>query len=388
MKPQTPKKPAILISRFPYEAAWGGEEHHTLLLASYLREQGYDVIFFGNCPVLGKAFHDRGFKVRVVKGGKMIVTPFELVKSFFTFPVLKSNMVREFRALKEEFDVKALYCLSLNEKLFLTPEAVKVGIPVTWVEHQQIRAWLLKSPWKKRFVRNSKNVKIVPVSIGNQKSLLKLGVKSENIVDIVNGVDVSGVSAYVRKTQKGLLMAANRFIPKKGLMDFMEAAEIVSKSIKGLSVLVIGEGEEKERIEDLAMRTLARTETRIMPPLHRKNWYEFLSQADVYVSCARDANETFSLNTAEAMAAGCKVVVTRCSGIADYLEDGKDAFLADPANPKDLAAKIMLALKAPEHLRKTASETAKTKFDQTRMLERYESLILRTDTTGRPAITK
>jgi len=374
---QSSKKPAIIIARFPYEAAWGGEEQHTLLLASRLREHGFEVIFFGNCPILSRAFHERGYKVKVVKGGKMIVTPFELLKSLFIFPILQRNMRRAFRALKKEYDVKALYCLSLNEKLFLTAEAVKAGIAVTWVEHQQIRDWLLKNPWQQLYLKNSARVKIVPISLSNQKALLELGVKKENIVQIINGVDVAGISALGRKTKKGLLMAANRFVPKKGLLDFISAAELVVKKVQGVSVLVIGEGEEQEQIEDLTRRRLAGTETRIMPPLHRKNWYEFLSRADVYVSCARDASETFSLNTAEALAAGCKVVVTRCSGIADYLDDGRDALLAEPGDPKDLAAKMIEALRAPERMRKNAMETAKKKFDQERMLEQYEKILLR-----------
>jgi glycosyltransferase involved in cell wall biosynthesis len=377
MKSQTNKKPAVLISRFPYEAAWGGEEHHTLLLASHLREQGYEVVFFGNCPILTAKFRERGFKVSDVKGGKMIVTPKELVKSFFTYATIRKNMVRAFRALQSEYDIKALYSLSLNEKLFLTPTAVKAGVPVTWVEHQEIRGWLMKSPWKKLYVKNSRSVKVVPVSTGNWKAILQLGVDEKNIRFIRNGIDASAIATVPRRTEKGLVMAANRFIPKKGLLDFMHAVEIISKDMKGLSVLVIGEGEEKDRIEDLAMRRLNGVNVRIMPPLHRKNWYEFLTSADVYVSCARDANETFSLNTAEALAAGCKVVVTRCSGIADFLEDGKEAFLADPADPADLAAKIKAALSAPETMRKTAVQAAKDKFDQKRMLEEYFALVTR-----------
>jgi glycosyltransferase involved in cell wall biosynthesis len=385
MNSQPTKKPAILISRFPYEAAWGGEEHHTLLLASYLRERGFEVVFFGNCPILTEKFREYGFEVYPVKGGKMIVTPGELLKSFLTFGQIKKNMVRAFNELKKKYDIKGLYSLSLNEKLFLVPDVVKAGIPVTWVEHQEIRGWLLKSPWRKLYLKNSAvvngagegAVKIVPVSSGNLKALEKLGVAKKNIVEIANGVDASAISGLPRNTEKGLIMSANRFIPKKGLLDFMEAAAILSKENKRLSVLVIGEGEEKDKIEDMAARRLAGVNVRIMPPLHRKNWYEFLTSADVYVSCARDANETFSLNTAEALAAGCKVVVTRCSGIADYLEDGKEAFLADPANAADLAEKIRAALAAPDEMRKTAVEAAKNRFDQKLMLERYARLITR-----------
>gem|GEM_PF-2068548 len=381
MKSHSTKKPAILISRFPFESAWGGEEHHTLILASYLREQGFEVVFFGNCPILMEKFRERGFEVCKVKGGKMIVTPMELLKSFFSFGKIKKNMISAFNELKKKYHIKALYCLSLNEKLFLSPAAVKAGVPVTWVEHQEIRGWLLKSPWRRLYLKNSAAVKdavkIVPVSSGNSRALASIGVAKENTVQIVNGVDVSAISGLPRKTEKGLLMAANRFISKKGIIDFLESVKILKKEISGLSVLVVGEGEEKDKIREFAAQNLTGIPVQIEPPLLRKNWYESLLSADVFVSCARDSNETFSLNTAEALAAGCKVVVTRCSGIADYLEDGKEAFLAEPASPEDLAAKIRLALTAPESMRKTAHESAKNKFDQNRMLEEYRRLITR-----------
>ncbi len=345
------KKKAIVFTRFPYESAWGGEESHTITLAKYFHSRGFEPVFFGSCPMLLQKFSELGFSVRKVWGAKMIVTLYELLKSFFLFPFIRWNMRRQFRRLLSEFDVQALVCLSFNEKLFLTPLALEVGIPVTWLEHEEIRGWLLKSPWKYLYSKYSKHVKIVPISRHNHDQLKILGVEKKSITEIINGVDVRALTKLKRKTQKNLIVTANRNIPKKGIQDFLKALELMHRN-------------------DLIVRVISDF-------LKKENWYDVLSKADVYVLASRNQSETFSLSTAEAMAAGCKVVVTKCCGIADFLEDKKNAFLVEPNNPKDLARGIEEALLSSDELRESARALAKEKFDQEKMFQAYESVILR-----------
>lgn len=379
----SPKSPALVITRFPYEAAWGGEESHTLALAREFRDQGVQVIFVGNCPVLLEKFQAEAFPVKKVEGGKMIVTPKELIRSFFLFPLWGGRMRRALNTLSKQYDLKALYCLSLNEKLFLTPLALELGVPVTWVEHQEIRDWLLKSPWKALYRRLARQVKIVPISPKN-KSILKkaLEIPAKNIVEIVHGVALEEITRLPRTPQRGLIVAANRLIPKKGMRDILEAFHLLHQKEPTLRLRLIGEGEEKglllKRIDDLNLKEVVT----LSPPLFKSEWHATLAQADVYVSASKDSNETFSLNTAEALAAGCKVVVTRCSGIAHYLDEGKEAFLAKPEDPQALAESLSLALRAPEALREQAQQAARKKFDIKRMLQEYKAVILRATPLG------
>lgn len=372
------KKPAIVITRFPYESSWGGEESHTLTLANYFRRKGYEVIFFGSCPVLLKKFTELGFPTKYVWGGKMVVTPLELIKSFFLFPLIRWNMRRHFLQLLRDYEIKAMYCLSVNEKLLLTPEALKRSIPVTWVEHQEIRDWLIKNPWKVLYQKFAPHVKIVPISQKNREKLLEeLSIPNKNLFDIVHGIDLHAERQVARKIQKGLIVTANRFIPKKGIMDFLRAITPLLNKRPELEVKVVGEGEEESIIKKYIEERLQGKNVECLPFLKKENWIELLSKTDVFVSSARDSNETFSLTTAEALASGCKVVVTRCAGIADFLKDGDNAFIAEPLNPDSLGSKIEQALLEDEKMRGQAKITAQEHFDQNRMLEEYESLILR-----------
>ncbi len=374
----TVKKPAIVITRFPYESAWGGEESHTILVAEHFRSKGFEVIFMGNCQTLTPKFKEKGFQTCFVSGGKMIVTPFQLLKSFFMWPVWRRRMKRAFDQLMDDYDVKALYCLSLNEKLFLTPLALQHSIPVTWVEHQEIRGWLLNSPWKKRYARWARHVNIIPISPVNTERLEKgVGVPQSHLVEIVHGIDLKLLLSLKRQTQNGLVVFSNRLIPKKGAMDFLQAAKLLLSKQPELHFKLIGEGPEKDKILAFIQENKLQDSIELLPRLDRAGWHHALAQADVFVACARDTNETFSLNTAEALAAGCRVVVTRCSGIAHYLEDQKEAFLIEPEDPVGLSKFIERALQAPESMRAVARQAAVQKFDQERMLSQYESVILR-----------
>ena len=97
---KTLEKPsAIVMTRFPYESSWGGEESHTLNLARFFREKGHEVVFMGSCPILLKRFDEEGFKTSKVWGGKMIVTPWQLLKSVILFPFMAWSMRRSFRHL-------------------------------------------------------------------------------------------------------------------------------------------------------------------------------------------------------------------------------------------------------------------------------------------------
>lgn len=344
------KSKAIVITRFPYESEFGGEESHTLTLARYLKQQGYEVVFLGSCPVLLERFSAEGFPVKKVWGGKMIVSPWQLFKSFFLFPFIIWNLKRHFKQIEKQYDIKAAYLLSFNEKIFLTPYLLHKNIPVTWVEHQELRNWFLKNPWTRLYKKYSSYVRIIPIGKNNLQILEKIGVLKTSLQEIVHGID-STLFQKERNTQKNLIVTANRDIPKKGISDLKRALELLQRN-------------------DLEIRIITNF-------LKKENWYDLLLRTDIYVHPARDRSETFSINCAEALAAGCKLVVTSCSGIADYLTDREHAFIVEPNHPKDLARGILQALSAPDEMRSRARRNAQTSFDLSHMLQQYHAVILR-----------
>lgn len=369
------KKPALVITRFPYESSWGGEESHTMNLARYFKEKGHEVIFMGSCKVLLNKFAEEGFPTQKAWAGKMIVTPWEMLKSFFFFPFYKRSLKKSFRKLRQKYEVGCLYCLSLNEKLFLTEEALRHEVSVTWVEHQEIRNWLSKNIWRKKYSRLGSMVDIVPISKKNETLLTsELHIPAERMHFIINGIHIEK-ELHPAKKSMNTIVFANRLIPKKGVMDFLQSLKENKEFFENKKISVIGEGEEREFAEQFVKKYLNDFDISFHNYLKNENWKELLESTDVFVSCARDHNETFSLNTAEALSKGCKVVVTKCSGIADFLVDKKEAFLCNPSDSEDLFKKIKEAFEAPQSLREMAKNAAKRKFNRDIMLEQYYTLI-------------
>ena len=103
---QSLAKSRILVTRFPYESRFGGEEVHTLNLMEGLRTKGFSVKFMGSCPVLLEEFARRDFEVKRVWFGKPPVTALWLGLFTLMSPVLfiwAGILMR-----REKFDV--LYC--------------------------------------------------------------------------------------------------------------------------------------------------------------------------------------------------------------------------------------------------------------------------------------
>lgn len=96
---------------------------------------------------------------------------------------------------------------------------------------------------------------------------------------------------------------------------------------------------------------------------------------DVFV-LASDS-EGFSLATVEAMALGKPVVVTRCGGPEEIIEDGETGLLVDLDGGEPIADRVLWLLEHPAAARRIserATESVRKRFDIIRMVGAYESL--------------
>ncbi len=71
-------------------------------------------------------------------------------------------------------------------------------------------------------------------------------------------------------------------------------------------------------------------------------------------------NEAFGLTPLEAMAAGVPVVVSRCGGIVETVQDGKTGFVVEPDNPAALA-NALLRLAEDNTLRETMGRAGRAR---------------------------
>lgn len=162
---------------------------------------------------------------------------------------------------------------------------------------------------------------------------------------------------------------AGRLVPVKDCGTFIKAASLIKEN-KGLKFLIVGDGPERQKLEEMAEGLGIEaifTGT-------RRDIYDIMSVIDILVLSS--LNEGLGRVLLEAMAAGKPIVATKVGGVPEVVTDGLTGILVPPSDPHSMAFGIKELLKNPERMammgeicRKRAEE-----FDIKIAVDRLESL--------------
>jgi phosphatidylinositol alpha-1,6-mannosyltransferase len=106
--------------------------------------------------------------------------------------------------------------------------------------------------------------------------------------------------------------------------------------------LVIGEGNDRSRLEGLARRLGLEHYVRFLGMIEQHELADYYRLADVFVMPS--TQEGFGIVFLEAAASGLKLIGGKCDGGLDALADGAIGFAIDPASPDELLSAIVAAL--------------------------------------------
>lgn len=136
-----------------------------------------------------------------------------------------------------------------------------------------------------------------------------------------------------------LLLAVGQLIPMKRFHLLVEALAHV-QSPKSIMALILGNGEEKEKLSALALRLKIRhtLEFRVTDTIG-----DYLAAADLYVSVS--ATEAFGMANCEAIKAGIPAICTPGGAVPELLGD---AFLMTNGEPVEIARQIDELIEHPE----------------------------------------
>lgn len=126
-----------------------------------------------------------------------------------------------------------------------------------------------------------------------------------------------------------------RLVAKNGVIHLARATQFLSD--ERLRLLLIGDGPEAGSVYKTLERNFADRFT-MLGAKHHDEIIPYYSAADF--SILPSLMEATSISGLEAMATSLPLVGTRVGGIPDLIEEGKNGFLCEPANEKDLAEKI------------------------------------------------
>jgi len=208
---------------------------------------------------------------------------------------------------------------------------------------------------------------------------LALGLDREGIVVVANGIDPPpDVSREAAREAIGnpaapVIGCVGALAPHKGQTVLVNAVARLSSSVPQGTVVLVGEGPDRDRINALAgglngwqVRCLgARADARRLYPAF-----------DVAVVPSVD-REGFGLAALEAMDAGCTVVASRTGGLPEIIQDGHTGLLVRPDDPGDLARTIGSVLSWPDRGRRlgvAARQSVESSFRATTMARRILSI--------------
>ena len=191
--------------------------------------------------------------------------------------------------------------------------------------------------------------------------LKKIGVKEENIHLIYRGIDpdqfrpgldTSELKNKYNLTDKKIIVTISRLQERKGQDYVIRAMPLILKEIPNAHYLVVGDGEERERLERLVKDLSLEDKVTFVGFVSEEELPYYYNLADIFILANRITNtndvEGFGLVFIEANACGKPVIGGRTGGALDAIIEGETGFFVDPTDEKDIANKIIYLFKNPD----------------------------------------
>lgn len=168
-----------------------------------------------------------------------------------------------------------------------------------------------------------------------------VGVPSERIVRIDNGVDPAFLNATPAHERQGDILFLASWLPHKGIRFFIGALEKLAR--RGLlpNVTIAGTG-ASERVVRGMLPPPFRASATVLERVQPEDLIELYQRHRVFV--LPSVYEGIPLSLLEAMACGVCCVASRVGGIPDVLEDGIEGILVPPMCTDALVQALQSAL--------------------------------------------
>lgn len=282
-------------------------------------------------------------------------------------------MKQKLRGLFNSFGkLDVIVMLSLSEKLLLTDIAANAGTTILWVEHDRVGRWLTHNPWLPLLLRQSTKAVTITVSELSKKIYVKLGWNPKKVTAIPNGVTPRNT-----KNKRSQLTANRLHLGCIARLSYEKGVDVLIEAMAGTpdstTLEIIGTGREEQTLKALTHRM--HLDDRVTCTPHETDIGSAFARWDALILPSRD-NDPFGMVAAEAMLAGLPVIVTDQCGIADYLEDGKDALIVKANSVSALADAIKRVGVRSQEIGENGRKTAEKKFTVERMVKEYEKVMI------------
>lgn len=193
--------------------------------------------------------------------------------------------------------------------------------------------------------------RVIAVSRCLKQKAIELGVPSEKIEVITNGVDKNLFKQmdkmYCRKSlglesDKKIILFIGHLVPVKGVDCLIDAFSCISKKCENSSLVIVGDGALKHEMLRKINTLGLKDRIKLISSTPHDKIPLWINSCDVL--CLPSLNEGCPNVVLEALACGRPVVATNVGGIPDIIDTPDLGILVPPKNPEKLAAALETAL--------------------------------------------
>ena len=171
------------------------------------------------------------------------------------------------------------------------------------------------------------------------------------------------------------IISVGRLYPQKDQKMMIEAFAKVSEKFPQWSLIIFGEGPEREALELLVERL--KVKDKVSLPGRSENIIDELNKSKVF--CLSSIYEGMSNALVEAICVGLPIVTTKVSGTEELIQDGENGFTVNIGDT-DAMATALTKLLGDEGLQKQFAENNKaqaSKFETNAIVNQWEEVILK-----------
>ena len=260
--------------------------------------------------------------------------------------------------------------------------AARHGIPLVAVEHQPNALKHRGEWWASRLLMRLADAVVVLTGDYSQQLRARLGRawNGAKVHLIPNGIDTGkfAPSGAIRVSQRRVVGMAGRLSRTKCQHVLIEsiALLVARDGPERWRLSLAGDGETlpvlRELVRSLGLEDVVAF-TGYLDAACLRDWFKSI---DFYAHAS--AGETLSTSILQAMAMGLPVVGSDVQGISNLLSSGGGVGLLSAQTPESMAMSLRRLANEPEladGLRRRARDLAVSEFSQTKMFDRYRSLL-------------
>ena len=223
-----------------------------------------------------------------------------------------------------------------------------------------------------------RNTKVIAVGEMVKKNLTKYFDISEEQVHVIHNAvkpfdgKIIPVEILYKEHANGNVLIGNigRLSEQKGMTYFIEAAEITTRTHPEARFVIVGDGEEKEKLH--AQVRARGIQDKVLFLGYRNDIQNVMSQLDFIVLSS--LWEGLPLTPIEAYSVGKTVVGTAVDGTPEIIRDSVDGYLVESRNSVQLAEKMNELIENPEMRESMGIQAMKRyqeEFSFEKLSERY-----------------